>query len=113
MTSINFKVIGLTRPGFKSAGFGLEPTILWIPKSPRTGGVRSTRLATPNGQYIYIWYILIYNMGGGRAVILHIVHVVCGVWCLWCVGCVAHILYVYGVYILYVCVTEVACMWYT
>ena len=27
MTSINFKVIGLTRPGFKAAGSGLEPAI--------------------------------------------------------------------------------------
>ena len=38
MTSINYKVFGLTRPGFEPAGSRLE-----------TGGGRSTHLATRTG----------------------------------------------------------------
>ena len=35
MTSINFKVFGLTRPGFEPAGSGLEPVIFGIPNLPK------------------------------------------------------------------------------
>ena len=35
MTSINFKVIGLTQPGFENAKFGLEPTTFGFANLPK------------------------------------------------------------------------------
>ena len=40
---MNFKVIGLTRPGFENARSGIERE---IPRSPRTGSGLSTHSAT-------------------------------------------------------------------
>ena len=46
MTSINFNVIGLTRPGFKNCVVLIQTHNLWIPQSSRAGGRHSTHSAT-------------------------------------------------------------------
>ena len=51
MVGINFKVFGLTQPGFEHAGSGLEPTIFGLLDFLKQEGGRSTHLANPTGPY--------------------------------------------------------------
>ena len=49
MTSINFEVFGLTRPGFELVGCGQDPAIFRFPDLSKRGSGRSTHSAKLTG----------------------------------------------------------------
>ena len=62
MISINLKVAGLTQPGFKSAGSGLEPEIFWFPDLPEWEAgtlLYALLIATPTGHRMEYYVNLI------------------------------------------------------
>ena len=66
MTSINFKVFGLTRPEFESVGSGVEPAIFRFPDLPGWEAaallIWPNRLALYRGESIYLG-----GLAGGAA----------------------------------------------
>ena len=63
MTSINVKVFGLTRPGFEPAGSRLKLMTFRFLRSPKSGGGRSTHLATLIGVNERV-YVCVCVVGG-------------------------------------------------
>ena len=57
MTSINFKVMGLTQPGFENARSGFELMAFRFPELPEQEADALTHSATPTGDLGCAWSV--------------------------------------------------------